>query len=180
MGEKLATLTALPLRQIQSDSSDEHNSFAFRWHNRYNPPIPSTSSPPVNYRRRAMPTLSAPVAPSVKRSDLEHLQGVWVSVAGPQEARFLIAGNRFSFEFVGGDIYIGTFTLGGGCNMDMHVQEGPLEHKGLVAPCRYELQGGVLRWCTGRIGTDRRPEFFPDVEDDRKLSFVFRHAPRRK
>ena len=127
-----------------------------------------------------MPVLSAPVAPSTKRSDLELLQGVWTSVAGPREGRFLIAGNRFSFEFIGGEIYIGTFTLGRNGQMDMHVQEGPLDHKSLVAPCLYELQGGVLRWCTGRIGTDRRPESFPNVEDEHKLSFVFRRAPRRK
>jgi len=127
-----------------------------------------------------MPVLHAPAAPSTKRSDLEQLQGAWASVAGPREGRFLIAGNRFSFEFLGGEIYIGTFTLGSGGQMDMHVQEGPLDHKGLVAPCLYELQGGVLRWCTGRIGTDRRPESFPNVDDERKLSFVFRRAPRRK
>jgi hypothetical protein len=89
------------------------------------------------------------------RSDLDQLQGVWTSVAGPCEARFLIAGNRFSFEFVGGDIYIGTFKLAPG-EMDMLIEEGPADHKGQVAPCIYHVEGGVLRWCPGRIGSGRR------------------------
>jgi hypothetical protein len=126
-----------------------------------------------------MSTLAPAASRSTVRSDLDQLQGVWTSVAGRREARFLIAGHRFAFEFVGGDIYIGTFDLGAGGRMDMHVQEGPEEYRGQVAPCIYHIEGGVLRWCPGRIGSGLQPTSFPSVDDDRHISLVFRHIPRR-
>ena len=62
---------------------------------------------PVRDRNRVMPVLAR--APETQTSsDLEHLQGAWISVAGPCEARLLIVGNRYTFEFLGGDIYMGT------------------------------------------------------------------------
>lgn len=122
-------------------------------------------------------SLLAPPAATVARTDLELMQGVWTSVAGPREARFLVAGNRFAFEFVGGDVYMGTIEVADG-KMDMHIEEGPPEHIGRFTRCIYHLEGGVLRWCPGRPGSDRRPSAFPDVDDPRYLSFVFRRAPR--
>lgn len=128
-----------------------------------------------------MPTLTKPAsATAAARADLEHLQGVWESVAGPRQARFLIAGSRFAFEFVGGDLYMGTFDLAPGGHMDMHVLEGPADHKGQVAPCIYHIDGGVLRWCPGRIGSGRRLSAFPSVDDDRYLCLVFRRAPKAR
>jgi len=100
-----------------------------------------------------------------------------VTVAGPREARFLVAGNRFTFEFVGGEIYMGTFDLAGG-QMDMHIDAGPADHVGHCSHCIYHLDGGVLRWCPGRPGSERRPKAFPDVDDPRYLSLVFRRAVR--
>jgi len=123
-----------------------------------------------------MPVL-APVAEPTLRPDVEMIQGVWVSVAGPREARLLIAGFRFTFEFVGGDIYMGTFDLAAG-QMDMHIEAGPSEHIGRWSRCIYQLEGGVLRWCPGRPGSDRRPTTFPDVDDPRYLSLVFRRDAR--
>ena len=117
----------------------------------------------------------APVAAPNLRSDLELIQGVWVSVAGPRQARLLIAGRRFTVEFVGGDVYMGTFDLVPG-KMDMHIEEGPPEHAGHLSMCIYHLDGGVLRWCPGRPGSDKRPSAFPDVDDSRYLSLVFRRA----
>jgi len=114
---------------------------------------------------------------SSTRSDLELIQGVWMSVAGPREARLLIAGNRFTIEFIGGDLYMGSFRLLPG-QMDMQIEEGPREHAGRNALCIYQLDGGVLRWCPGRPGTTRRPESFPDVDDPRYLSLVFRRVRR--
>jgi hypothetical protein len=122
-----------------------------------------------------MPVLAAD--PST-RSDLESLQGVWVSVAGPRQARLLIAGRRFAFEFVGGDIYMGTFDILSG-RMDMYIEEGPREHVGRYSRCIYRLEGGILQWCPGRPGSDRRPTAFPDVNDPRHLSLVFRRERRR-
>jgi hypothetical protein len=119
----------------------------------------------------------APVAEPTLHANLELLQGVWVSVAGPRSARFLIAGRRFTVEFVGGDIYMGTFEVHPG-GMDMHIEEGPSEHVGRLARCIFQLEGGVLRWCPGRPGSDKRPSAFPDVDDPRYLSLVFRRDAR--
>ncbi len=119
----------------------------------------------------------APAAEPALRSALESIQGVWVSVAGPREARFLIVGHRFTCEFVGSDIYMGTFDLAPG-QMDMRIEAGPAEHVGRWSRCIYQLEGGVLRWCPGRPGADRRPTTFPDVDDPRYLSLVFRRAVR--
>jgi hypothetical protein len=124
-----------------------------------------------------MPAL-AKAAPAATKADLEALQGVWTSVAGPKDARFLIAGSRFAFEFVGGDLYMGTFELAPGGQMDMKVEEGPADHKGLVAPCIYHVDAGVLKWCPGRIGSGRRLSAFPSVDDERYLCLIFRRARR--
>jgi hypothetical protein len=125
-----------------------------------------------------MPVVAPAPTPSASRADLDQLQGVWTSVAGPCEARFLIAGKRYAFEFVGGDVYIGTFEIAPG-QMDMNIDEGPVEHQGQVAPCIYHVDGGVLRWCPGRIGSGRRLTAFPSVDDEKYLSLVFRRAPRK-
>ena len=125
-----------------------------------------------------MPAVAPAPSPSATRADLDQLQGVWTSVAGPVEARFLIAGTRYAFEFVGGEVYIGTFEIAPG-QMDMLVEAGPAEHKGQVAPCIYHVEGGVLRWCPGRIGSGRRLTAFPSVDDEKYLSLVFRRAPRK-
>lgn len=122
-----------------------------------------------------MPALAP--AESGVRSEVDLIQGVWVSVAGPREARLLIAGRRYAFEFVGGDIYMGTFDLSPG-QMDMHIEEGPADHVGHCSRCIFQLDGGVLRWCPGRPGSEKRPSAFHDVDDARYLSLVFRRAAR--
>jgi hypothetical protein len=111
------------------------------------------------------------------RSDLDHLQGVWTTVAGLREARLLIAGNRFTFEFVDGEVFMGRFDLGSG-HMDMHIDEGPPDFAGQLALCIYHLDGGILRWCPSRPGSNRRLNSFPSVDDHRYLSLVFRQARR--
>jgi hypothetical protein len=123
-----------------------------------------------------MPVL-AQAPETQKLSDLEELQGAWTSVAGPCEARLLVAGNRFTFEFVNGDIYMGLLELGPD-GMDMRIEAGPRELQGKVAQCLHRLEGGVLRWCPGRPGSGRRPATFPLVDDPRYLSFVFRQTRR--
>lgn len=123
-----------------------------------------------------MPALAhAPVVQT--QSDLDQLQGAWTSVAGPCEARLLVCGNRYSCEFVGGDIYLGTLEFGPD-GMDMRIEAGPEDHRGKVAQCLFRLEGGVLRWCPGRPGSNRRPSSFPLVDDPRYLSFVFRQLRR--
>ena len=120
-----------------------------------------------------MPAL-APAANPAVRTTLEQLQGVWTSVAGPREARLLIAGHRFTFEFADGELYMGTFELVPD-GIDMHIEEGP-KFVGLGSKCRCHVEGGVLRWCPGRPGSDRRPTSFPNVNDPRYLSLVFRQS----
>lgn len=122
-----------------------------------------------------MPVLS-PAAEPAARTDRELIQGAWVSVAGPREARLLVAGNRFTVE-VDDDIYMGTVELAGG-EMDLHIEAGPARHVGTVSRCLYQLDGGVLRWCPGRPGSGQRPAAFPDVDDPRHLSLVFRRVRR--
>lgn len=118
-------------------------------------------------------------AAATKRTDLDQLQGSWESVAGPRPARLLVAGNRYAFEFLDGHlVYMGTFTLADGGLMDMHVAEGPAEHKGQVAPCIYRLEEGKLRWCPGRIGTSRHLSEFPSTENDHYICLVFQKASR--
>lgn len=124
-------------------------------------------------------TALAPAAASAVRTDLQQLQGVWTSVAGLREARLLVAGHRFTFEFTDGDLYMGTLAVTPG-RMDMHIEEGPAKHAGLVTRCLYSLDGGVLRWCPGKPGSDRRPVEFPSVDDPKHLSLVFRKVTRRK
>lgn len=124
-----------------------------------------------------MPATARAQSPAPARTEIDALQGVWESVAGPKPARFLVAGRRFAFEFVGGDVYMGTLDVAGG-HMDMHVEEGPADHAGRVSKCLYHLDGGVLRWCPGRPGSGKRPAAFPDVADARYLSLLFRRVGR--
>jgi hypothetical protein len=121
-----------------------------------------------------MPAVAPASAPPA-RTTTEQLQGVWASVAGPREARLLVAGRRFTFEFADGELFMGTFDLVNG-GMDMHVEEGPAQFVGLTSKCLAHLDGGVLRWCPGRPGSDRRPASFPSVDDARYLSLVFRRV----
>lgn len=113
-------------------------------------------------------------------TDLGLLQGAWVSVAGRRQVRLLIAGNRFSFEFHEGDIYMGTLFLDDEMEpkqIDMLIEEGP--DKGKIALCIYRIEGDVMRFCPTKPGTDRRLQHFPSVEDERYLSLVFRHVRQR-
>jgi uncharacterized protein (TIGR03067 family) len=122
-------------------------------------------------------------ARTCSRTDLDALQGSWVTVAGPREAKLLVAGNRFAVEFEDGTIYMGSFTLDPTDDpkrIDMRIEEGPAGHRGRTAYCIYHLDGGMLRWCPSRVGSEARLIRFPDVDDARYLSLVFRpFRPRR-
>src|SRR5262249_19387257 len=123
-------------------------------------------------------TASAP-ARSRARPDLELLQGAWTTIAGRRQARVLVAGSHFAFEFVDGEggIYIGSFKLSGDGqlrHLDMHIEEGPEDYRGQTAMCIYHLDADILRWCPCRPGAKSRLSSFPNVDDDKYLSLVFK------
>jgi hypothetical protein len=132
-----------------------------------------------------MPTTAAPVR-SRPRPDLDLLQGAWTTIAGRRQVRFLVAGNRFAFEFLDGEggIYIGSIKVAGDGllrHLDMHIEEGPEGHRGQTAMCIYHLDADILRWCPSRPGAIARLTSFPSVDDDKYLSLVFKHVrPQRK
>jgi uncharacterized protein (TIGR03067 family) len=132
-------------------------------------------------------TLTAPAARSRPRTDVELLQGSWTTIAGRRDARLIVAGHRFAFEFLDGDgeIYFGTFKLDSVPNprrMDMRIDEGPEAYRGQSAWCIYHLDGGILRWCPTKPGVETRLTHFPNVDDDKYLSLVLkrlRPMPRK-
>ena len=94
-----------------------------------------------------------------------------------------IDGTRFTFEFLDGDFYEGTFFLDPEAEpkqMDMLIEVGPVEDQGHIALCIYRIVEGVLRWCPTKPGTDRRLTNFPRLDDGRYNSMLFKQSvPRR-
>ena len=87
-------------------------------------------------------------AETALQTDLQRLQGTWVSVAGRREAELLVAGRLFTFRYKGGEVYMGAFWLDPSRApraMDMRIDEGPGKHRGRVALCVYDLDGEQLR-----------------------------------
>lgn len=127
----------------------------------------------------------SPMVTGIAWTDIDHLQGSWTTVAGPRQARLLIAGTRFAFAFVSGDVYIGSYTIDPGSDpksMDMRIDEGPPSHHGQLALCIYHLDGDTLKWCPARPGRGMRPSEFAPVDDPQQLCLVFTrdHSPRRR
>ncbi len=58
--------------------------------------------------------------------------------------------------------------------MIMHLEDGPAKHKGKSAWCLYELDLGMLRWCPTEPGSEERLTAFPELDDQRYLSTIFR------
>ena len=124
----------------------------------------------------ATTTLEASRAERV-RADLEKLQGVWVTVSGRRHTELIVAGRRFTFRFVGGAVYMGTFELNPDeqpRTIDMRIEEGPAKHRGRTARCIYEFDGDLLRWCPTEPGSADRLIAFPPVADGRYLCTLFR------
>jgi uncharacterized protein (TIGR03067 family) len=116
------------------------------------------------------------------RTDLELLQGTWVSVFGRREAEMLIAGGLFTVRFADGDVYMGAFRLDPTLwpkAIDMRVDEGPAQHRGKIALCVYDLHGDALLWCPTEPGTTERLAAFPPENDPRYLYTEFRRVRPR-
>jgi uncharacterized protein (TIGR03067 family) len=125
----------------------------------------------------ATPAVLDPFIELEIRSDLERLQGTWLSVNGRRRAEFVLCDYLFAVRFADGETYLGTFRLGPESRpktMDMRIDEGPARHRSKIARCVYELDGDTLRWCTGEPGVEERLTTFPAADDPRYLSLVLR------
>jgi len=114
---------------------------------------------------------------AVQPTDLEQLQGAWVSVSDRRQVEFLISGNRFTVHFARGSIYMGIFELNATTQpktMTVHIEEGQPQHKGQSALCIYELNGEHFRWCTPGPGSVEQLSGFPPEHDSHYLHLVFR------
>jgi uncharacterized protein (TIGR03067 family) len=110
-------------------------------------------------------------------SDLEVLQGAWVSIAGWRQAEMLISGSHLAVHFADGDIYLGSFSLDSSTHprvMTVSIDEGPARHKGQQAQCIYEVVGDTLRWCTAGPGPSDPLTAFPDEDVRHCLCLKFR------
>ena len=109
--------------------------------------------------------------------DQETLQGTWMTISGRRQAELLFAGHHFTMRFLDGDLYMGRFTLspdGTPKVMEMHIDEGPDNHRGKVARCLYDLATDALRWCAPEPGSAERLGCFPAVHDRHYLTLLFR------
>jgi uncharacterized protein (TIGR03067 family) len=114
-------------------------------------------------------------------TDLDLLQGAWISISGRREARLLVAGNRFTIQFRDGDIYMGCIevdSLTQPRGMNLTVEEGPAHHKHQAALGIYELQGDQLLWCTSGPGQKQRPPEFAAEDDPGCLCLMFQRETR--
>jgi hypothetical protein len=116
-------------------------------------------------------------SPAIVCPDLAQLQGDWTIIEGRRPGELIISGRTFTFRFLDGTFYKGTFDLlpeGPPQAMLMHIEEGPPRHKGKSAWCLYELEVGLLRWCPTEPGSNERLTAFPDLDDSRYLHIVLR------
>jgi hypothetical protein len=119
---------------------------------------------------------STPITPQAS-SDLEHLQGEWLTIEGRRAGELFITGRTYTLRFLDGTFYKGTFDLLPDHSppaMVMHIEEGPPRYRGKSAWCLYALEVGLLRWCPTEPGSDQRLTAFPDTEDRRYLHTIFR------
>ena len=86
-----------------------------------------------------------------------------------------IAGNKFEVT-IGGKLHKGTFKLNNDENplqIDMKITETPDEKvKGKTVLGIYEFKGEILRWCSSRPGSKRRPTQFAKVMGDARLRWA--------
>ena|SRR5437868_9978310 len=123
------------------------------------------------------PQIVSASSPPLSSSDLDHLQGEWLTVEGRRAGELFITGRTYTLRFLDGTFYEGTFDLLPDHSpqvMVMYIKEGPPKHKGKSAWCLYTLDVGLLRWCPTEPGTEERLTAFPDLDDRRYLHTVFR------
>jgi uncharacterized protein (TIGR03067 family) len=107
----------------------------------------------------------------------KQLQGTWLVTSGRWKCRLHFAAHHFALHFERGDIYLGVYTVDPTRNpgaMDMTIEEGPEEYRGLTALCLYHLDGDTLRWCGNEPGHDVRHAAFPPEGHGKFPTIVFR------
>ncbi len=107
----------------------------------------------------------------------KQLQGTWVLTQGRWNCQLLFAAHNFAVRFSNGDVYMGVYTVDptqSPGRMDMTVEEGPDQYRGLTALCLYELDGDTLRWCPNEPGGTQRPARFPAEGEGKFPTLVFR------
>jgi uncharacterized protein (TIGR03067 family) len=105
------------------------------------------------------------------------LQGTWILVSGRWQCQLFFAGHHFAVRFQNGDVYLGVYTVDptrSPAAMDMTVEEGPDQYRGLTALCLYELDGDTLRWCANEPGSTARHPRFPAEGEGKFPTLAFR------
>ena len=113
-------------------------------------------------------------------SDLERLQGAWTTESGPRQVELLISGQHLTAHFGDGEIYMGSFRLGSAgrlTTLDVHIDEGPLKHRGQTVLCICELNGDTMHWCNASPGHAERPSVFDD-QNSHLLCLMLRREHR--
>jgi uncharacterized protein (TIGR03067 family) len=105
------------------------------------------------------------------------LQGTWVVASGRWNCQLHFAGHHFAMRFRNGEVYLGVYTVDPTMTpgaMDMTVEDGPDEYRGLTAFCLYDLQGSTLRWCANEPGLPHRHQAFPTEREGKFPTLLFR------
>src|SRR5581483_4900878 len=92
------------------------------------------------------------------------LQRTWLYVSGRWNAQLFFAGDHFTVHIDNRGTYMGSFSVDPTQSpgaMDMHIEEGPEQHKGLTARCIYSLDEDWLWWSPNEPGSSTRPQTFP-------------------
>jgi len=105
------------------------------------------------------------------------LQGTWVLVAGRWNCQLFFAGHHFAMRFQNGEVYLGVYTVDPTtrpATMEMTIEDGPEQYRGLTAVCLYELNGDTLRWCGNEPGGSELHYEFPADTRAKFPTLVFR------
>ena len=82
-----------------------------------------------------------------------------------------------ALRFPNGDIYLGVYEVDPAATppaMDMTIDDGPDQYRGMTALCLYELDGDTLRWSPNEPGNPRRHAAFPPEDQGKWPTLRFR------
>jgi uncharacterized protein (TIGR03067 family) len=105
------------------------------------------------------------------------LQGTWIVSSGRWKCQLHFAGHHFALHFPSGDVYLGVYTVDPTATpgaMDMAIEDGPDEYKGLIALCLCDFDGDTLRWRPNEPGHPQRPAAFGPEGEGKWPTLVLR------